>query len=135
MTKLNLYFNFIINNGVENFENISEKDKNAIILILEKLDLYIDNLDILKYFSKKNIINYQVQYWLIKEIYYSEYKMFLSKMTRNQFIFRYLKATKYIDFKNDLQGFVKYFIRCLQEEMEVSNGINDRKSKTASRKK
>ena len=135
ITKLNLYFNFIINNGIENFENVSQEDKKAIILILKRLDLYIDNLGILKYFSDEKLIDYQDQYWLIKEIYFSEYTMFLSKRTRNQFIFRYLKAMKYIDFKNDLQGFVKYFFRCLQEEMEVSNGINDRKSKTTSRKK
>ena len=135
ITKLNLYFNFIINNGIENFENISQDDKKAIILILKRLDLYIDNLDILKYFSEEKLIDYQVQYWLIKEIYFSEYKIFLSKITRKQFIFRYLKAMKYINFRNDLQGFVKYFFRCLQEEMEVSNGINDRKGKTISRKK
>ena len=135
ITKLNLYFNYIINNGVENFENVSNKDKKILIAILEKLDLYISNIDILNYFTEEKLLDYQLQYWLIKEIYFSSYKIFLGKITRNQFIFRYLKAMKYIDFKKDLDGFVKYFLRCIQEEMEVQNGINDRKSKITRRKR
>lgn len=102
---------------------------------MEKLDLYISNIDILNYFTQEKLLDYQLQYWLIKEIYFSSYKIFLGKITRNQFIFRYLKAMKYIDFKKDLDGFVKYFLRCIQEEMEVQNGINDRKSKITRRKR
>lgn len=102
---------------------------------MKKLDLYISNVDILNYFTQEKLLDYQLQYWLIKEIYFSSYKIFLGKMTRNQFVFRYLKAMKYIDFKEDLDGFVKYFLRCIQEEMEVQNGINDRKSKITRRKR
>lgn len=131
ITKLNLYFNYIINNnGVSNFENMQPVDKDCIISVLKRLDLYIDDVKILKMLPDYQYFNYKMQYWCIHEIYFSPYKLFLNTMTRKQFLFRYFKAQKYGDLNHlNYEEFVKYFMRCIQEEMEASNKINDRKSK------
>ena len=42
ITKLNLYFIYIIYNKGSQFKNIVEADKKAIVAILKKLELYID---------------------------------------------------------------------------------------------
>lgn len=104
-------------------------DKDSIIAVLKKLDLYIDNPQILAWMSEHIKLNYKMQYWLIHEIYYSPYKLFLNQMTRKQFLFRYSKAKKYASMKKlNIDEFIKYFMRCIQEEMEATNKINDRKS-------
>lgn len=129
-TKLNLLFNYIIYNSPEkNFENITSSDKQAIIKILKKLDIYVQNTEILQYFSESQKFEYELQYWAIKELYYSPYKIFLGKLTKQQFIFRFYKAKKYMDYSNcSIYEFSSYFIRCVQEEMEGGNNINDRKN-------
>lgn len=105
-------------------------DKDSIIVVLKRLDLYIENPLVLKNMSSHIILDFQMQYWLIHEIYFSPYKIFLNTITRKQFLFRYAKAKKYAN-KNHIgtaKKFIKYFMRCIQEEMEATNKINDRKS-------
>ena len=129
-TKLNLLFNYIIyNNAHKNFENVSQEDRQVIIKILQKLNIYIGNTGIIQYFSEIQKFEYELQYWAIKELYYSPYKVFLNNLTREQFLFRFCKAKKYMDYYNcSIYEFSSYFIRCIQEEMEGGNGINDRKN-------
>lgn len=129
ITKLNLFFNYIINNNnsVENFENMKQDEKEAIVNLLKRLDLYIDNVNILELMPESEIKRYKIQYWLIHEIYYSPYKIFLVNLSRKQFFFRYYKALKYMNNCN-LYEFISYFMRCVQEELEKSNEISDRKS-------
>lgn len=105
-------------------------DKDSIVLVLKRLDLYIENPRIMKYMDKKIVQDFKMQYWIIHEIYFSPYKMFLNTITRKQFLFRYEKAKKYATLNNmaTAEGFIKYFMRCIQEEMEATNKINDRKS-------
>ena len=131
ITKLDVYFNYIINNkGEQKFENMKPVDKDSIVLVLKRLDLYIGNPGIMKYMDIRVKQDYKVQYWLIHEIYFSPYKMFLNTMTREQFLFRYSKAKKYAQLNHmcTAEKFIKYFMRCIQEEMEATNKINDRKS-------
>lgn len=131
ITKLDVYFNYIINNkGEQKFENMKPVDKDSIVLVLKRLDLYIGNPGIMKYMDIRVKQDYKVQYWLIHEIYFSSYKMFLNTMTREQFLFRYSKAKKYAQLNHmcTAEKFIKYFMRCIQEEMEATNKINDRKS-------
>ena len=106
-------------------------DKDSIVLVLKKMDLYIDNSRILNLMPEHQKIDYKMQYWLIHEIYFSPYKMFLNTITRKQFLFRYSKAKKYADLNHmsTAEKFIRYFMRCIQEEMEATNKINDRKSK------
>lgn len=107
---------------------MKDVDKRTIIKHLKKLDLYIDNLEVLEVFPESQINMYKIFYWLIHEIYYSPYRIFLNKLTREQFLFRYYKAKKYMSNENGLDEFIRYFMRCIQEEMERGNKINDRKS-------
>ena len=131
ITKLDLYFNYIINNNSQlEFENMSVAEKETIISTLKRLDLYIDNPKILDWMSEEQKSDYKMQYWLIHELYFSPYKMFLNTITRKQFLFRYLKTKKYADLNHmsSAKKFIKYFMRCIQEEMEATNKIYDRKS-------
>lgn len=128
ITKLNILFNYIIYNAQEKFENMASSDRQAIIKILQKLNIYIDNAEILQYFSESKKFEYELQYWAIKELYYSPYKVLLDKLTRQQFLFRFYKAKKYMDLsKCSIYEFSSYFIRCVQGEMEKGGKINDRK--------
>lgn len=131
ITTLDLYFNYIINNNSEqNFQEMTTVDKDSIILVLKRLELYFENPMILKKMSGQVVSDFKMQYWLIHEIYFSPYKIFLNTITRKQFLHRYAKAKKYADINHmsTCTRFIKYFMRCIQEEMEATNNINDRKS-------
>ncbi len=130
ITKLDLLFNYLIyNNAQKKFEDISQNEKDAIVKILKRLDIFIENPSIvLKYFSEEQKLEYKIQYWAIKEIYFSSLSIFLNDLTREQFILRFLKAKKYMKNSNSINEFLNYFIFCLQEEMAAAHKIADRKS-------
>lgn len=116
ITILYLYFNYIINNGVSNFQNITEDDKKTIITLLKRMQLYIENKDILKYMTEERLIELQIQYWAIKEIYFSPYKVFLKNLTQERITFRFLKTKQYVDMYKQPYKFLNYFIKSLQED-------------------
>ena len=92
------------------------------------MDLFIDNPDILQYFSEQKLYEYQLQYWAVKEIYFSPDKAFLINFNSKQFAFRFLKAKKYMDIKKcSIYEFLAYFIQCLKNEMQKGAKINDKK--------
>jgi hypothetical protein len=68
--------------------------------------------------SKEQIQDTKIQYWTVKELYKSPYKIFLDKLNRENFIFKYLQSKKYIkqdpEFKEDI---VKYFIKIVQTDL------------------
>lgn len=112
--------NFIIiyqKNGTK-FESLKESEKEGIIQNLKKVEIYIENQSILEYMTEEQIRDLKIQYWTIKEIYKGPYKVFLKNLTREQFLFKYLQAKKYIkqekEFKEDI---VKYFIKILQADL------------------
>lgn len=122
-----MLFNYIIYNKPY-FENFAETDHQAIINILKKLEIFIDNPGILKYFSESQMLEYKLQYWAIKEIYFSPHRVFLNELTEKQFIYRFHKAKKYMDYTQcSIYEFIAYFIHCVQEEMEIGGKVNDRK--------
>lgn len=118
-TKLNNLFIYIIS-GQKNEEKISEEDRQAIITCLQNLDLYFSNIDILKYLTDEKQLEYELQYWTIKEIYFSPYKIYLKSMTRTKFLFKYLQTQKYINLDNESKiiDFIRYFIKILREDFE-----------------
>ena len=69
ITKLNLYFIYIIYNKGSQFKNIAEADKKAIVAILKKLELYIDEPTILEYMTEEQLLELKIQYWVIKELF------------------------------------------------------------------
>lgn len=92
-------------------------DKPGLIHILEKLEIYINNIEVLEYMSPEQQLDLKMQYWVIKEIYNSPHKALLSKLNRNNFLFRFLKVKRYKDY-TDLEDFTAYFIKCLQNYLE-----------------
>ena len=121
ITILDLYFNYIINNQSENFLNLNAEDKKAIITILKKLDLYIQNIQILEYMQNEQILELKIQYWVIKELYLSPYKIYLKDLTRERFLFRFLKSKKYVPV-SDIYRFLNYFIKSMQEDLKRKEG-------------
>lgn len=123
-TKLNLFFNYISNEEAE-FDGISQSQKEGIIRILKDLEIYINPLADLSCLPSNYIEDAKVQYWVIKEIYFSEYKVYLNDLKRNDFMFRYLKTQKYMEAKEnyDEEEFVSYFITCLHDEMKGEKNV------------
>lgn len=122
-TKLNNLFIYMIN-GQKNDENISEDDRTAIIIHLKRLELYFTDIETLNYIPSERILEYELQYWTIKELYFSPYKVYLNALTRDKFLLKFLQTQKYIKIDNEskLTDFISYFIKSLREELK--NGGN-----------
>lgn len=128
-TKLNLLFNYINNTSTEKFENIkfddveiyenlgiSKADRKPLINILKHLDLYIDNVDILNFMSEDRILDFKIQYWIIKDLYRSSYRTLLNYISKETFKFRFAKAKENKDYSN-IKEFIAYSIKCMQNEL------------------
>lgn len=116
--KLNYYFNYIYNNE-QNFEGISAEQKNGIIHLLEKLGIYISNMQTLKYLKDEQLLEIKIQYWTIKELYLSSYVVYLNQLTPTKFLNKFLLAKEYIQLTKDtLTDFVNYFIKILRNEFD-----------------
>lgn len=115
-TKINNLFLYLINKDKRKIsEEIDEGQTEGIINILKKLDIYIDNIKALKYLDNENLQDYKNQYWSIKELYISSYGVFLQKLDRNQFLFKYKEAKKNTIKKGKTnEDLINYFIRSLQ---------------------
>lgn len=81
--------------------------------------MFVENTDILQYTPENQILDWKIMYWVVKEIYCSPHTCLLSKISKDKFRFRFLKAKKYKDY-SDLEDFTAYFIKCLQNELEVA---------------
>lgn len=120
ITTLHLYFNYINKNlYAEKFPEIDIKDKENIKKILRKLDLLIINDQILQYFSEEQLLESEVEYFTINELYFSPYRIFLNDLTREDFMLKLLKTKKYIGLtKENVKRFIDYFIKCLREKAD-----------------
>lgn len=131
-TKLNMFFNYI-SNGEAEFDGISSSQKQGIIVALQKLEIYINPSVDLSCLPSDYVTDAKIQYWVVKELYFSEYKVFLNNLTRGDFMFRYLKTKKYMEMATrgyDVEEFVSYFITCLHDEMKGEKNVD----KTRNRK-
>ena len=65
------------------------------------------------------------------ELYLSPYKIYLDKIKRDDFLFRFLKTKQYVDYSTgtdeDLKHFVGYFIKSLMEELKEKGGNYEHK--------
>jgi len=118
-TKLNLFFNYIYDEEAE-FDGISSSQKQGIIIALQRLETYINPTVDLSCLPSDYVGDAKLQYWVVKELYFSEYKVYLNDLTRKDFLFRYLKTKKYMESKKEysIKEFVSYFIVCLHDEMK-----------------
>ena len=120
ITILYLLFNYLINNSTqENFlmcegKEITLQDKQSIIATLKRLDIYM-NKELLKTYPAANLLDIEIQYYAITELYFSPFKVYLNTLTRDEFVLRFLKTKKYISDGN-IVYFINYFIKSLQEE-------------------
>ena len=113
-------------NGQKNDENISEVNRQAIIIHLKRLELYFANIETLNIIPKEKILEYELQYWTIKELYFSPYKVYLNTMTRTKFLLKFLQTQKYITIDNEdkITDFISYFIKILRKEFEKGENNN-----------
>lgn len=122
ITILYLLFNFI--NKGENanfFKDISEDQRIGIQNCLKRLDIFIKNDDILEYFDDQQKLEATIKYYVIKEIYFSPYKVILNNLTSDEFMLKFLKAKKYVNIYNQEDGiykFINYFIKALREKID-----------------
>lgn len=121
-TKLNNLFIYMIN-GQKNDENISDTDRAAIITRLQALELYTTSIGCI---PEKMLFELKLQYWTIKELYFSPYKIYLNTMTRTKFLLKFLQTQKYITIDNEdkLTDFISYFIKILREDFEKGENNN-----------
>ena len=47
------------------------------------------------------MLEIEIQYYAIKELYFSPYKIFLNSMTKEDFILKFYKTEKYIGLSKD----------------------------------
>lgn len=128
ITILYLLFNYLINNSTqENFlmcegKEITLQDKQSIIATLKRLDIYMSQ-ELLKTYPAGNLLDIEIQYYAITELYFSPFKIYLNSLTRDEFILRFLKTKKYIK-DGDIVYFINYFIKSLQEEFIKKGELN-----------
>lgn len=86
---------------------------------MEKLGIYIENSQTLKYLSDKQLLEIKIQYWVVKELYLSSYVVYLNKLTPEKFWNKYLLTKEYIELTEEtLTDFVNYFIKILRNEFD-----------------
>ena len=115
-TQLNLFFNYILNLE-EKFEDIQEADKIAIISIIKKLDIFVP-FDYIYMFTEEKLLDLKIQYWTIKELHFSPYKIYLKDLKEDVFMLKYLQSKEriQIDSESKITELVSYFIKCLINE-------------------
>ncbi len=118
--KLNIFFNYINKGNVKNFENIGEEDKKNIRYWLTNMDLLVspEVQTILE--SNNRLLEYEIYYWAIKELYYSPYKGFLCKLTRQKLQEVYLRTIKYVTLAQQenytVLDVINYLMKSLENE-------------------
>ena len=125
-TKLNLLFNYIINNADGEKIGLKEKDRSCLVRIFKQLDIYISNENTCGLMSEQYVQDLKIMMWSIKEIYQSPYKILLNDLNNKQLVHKFLKTKKYIVEKKQnyrLEEVISYFIVCLQDEFERRNDI------------
>ncbi|MBQ3408935.1 MAG: helix-turn-helix domain-containing protein [Clostridia bacterium] len=128
ITKLNLLFNYINNNkcDLENLKifnfnclNIHRENRSGIINILKRLNCYVDNENVLDLMPEDKVFDLKIMYWAIKELYESPHRTLLQNLTEDKLKLRLLKSKKYMQ-NHSLNSFIKYFMKCLQNEIEAA---------------
>lgn len=127
ITILYLLFNFI--NKGENanfFKDISESQRIGIQNYLKKLDVFVPNYEVLKYFNDTKTLEISIQYYVVKELYFSSYRVILSQLTKEEFMLKFLKTKKYVDLKNEsIKKFINYFIKTLKQKIDRGFEISE----------
>lgn len=133
-TRLDVFFNYLSNSRTDFFEDgsrtINAKDKISIIMNLKRLEIYIDNLEILSLYSEQSLLQAKMFYWIIKEIYFRPSGRYLKNLTNNMLAYKYLKAKQYTNAveKFDIEKIIAYTIKSIENELierSEKNGKNN----------
>ena len=116
ITILDCYFNYINNSNAKKFENITAMDKVNLIETLIRLGLFVKNEEAIKPMTIEAKQDLKLQYWILKELHFSAYRVYLNKMTREQFLLRFYKAKKYVNPNQNIYKFLNYAIKSLQQD-------------------
>lgn len=124
-TKLNFIFNYIneyVLKSTLDFSQSKEEQKEQarmflVINTLKKLELLMKDKKTFSFMTPESQLDLLIQYYVIDEFSKSPYNFLLYKLNRENFCLKYRKAEKYMS-KDNLEGFVGYFITCLQEELK-----------------
>lgn len=113
---------------IKNFQNIQDDQRDGIINILTKMEIYMPQKFILDdteikvthgYFPTEKIFSLEVQYWVIKELYFSPYRIYLNDLDRKIFMLKLLKTEKYCgDPAENPILFINYYIKCIMEHFD-----------------
>lgn len=106
-----------VRNRAEKFEDLTDKDRRAIAMILERLEIYIEDDSIL---PENKIFELQLKYYAITELYRSSYKIYINDIDEKLFTLKFLDAQKYcpICVEEDISKFMGYLIVCLRKELK-----------------
>ena len=77
------------------------------------------NEDVLDLMPQEKVCDLKIIYWCVKELYESPHRALLHKLDKDKLNLRLLKTKKYMSDAN-LNDFIKYFMTCLQKELEVA---------------
>lgn len=111
---ITLEYYYYLQGKNQNFENLTEQDKNNMISSLKHLDIFVDNDSTL---TEERRIDCAFQYWAIKEILSSSHKVYFKFLSRELFFEKYFKTCSYKN-KNDTKDFLDYFIKTLKNELQ-----------------
>ena len=126
-TKLNLLFNYLNNGQADFFEDnnrtINAKEKIAIIMNLKRLDLYVENPEVLNLYTEQSLIQTKIFYWIIKELYFRPAGIYLKDLSNNLLAYKYLKAKQYTNAaeKFDIEAIISYTITSVENELIERN--------------
>lgn len=116
-TTLNVFFDYIYNKEAD-FEGISKSQRQGIIVILKKLEIYLEKQEHIKSLPTEMAKEVKIQYWVVKELYFSSYAVFLNELDKKTFAFCYLQTKRYMDEKHTEGEIISYFIKCLRNELK-----------------
>ena len=99
---------------------LKESDREILIGILQRLELYVENKKAYDLMPADKLMDQKFMIWGIKEIYQSPHNVLLGKLKRDKMLLKYTKTKEYITQKSDYQliEIISYYIVCLHEELE-----------------
>lgn len=117
--KLNSLYKYI-NKGEGKIENVTTEDRKNILILLKKMDLLVSDEAEPVIIETNRLLKFKIYYWVIKELYFSSYREYLRKLTKETLNIKYLNSLKYVQKKPNytILDLLNYLIKCLEYEAE-----------------
>ena len=120
-TRIDRFFNYIINNKGEGSKIFTEEEKEEFWNILKKLEFdYTDEL--IKIFTQENIEKLKIIIYSLKELYKSSKSKLINRIKREDIISVYdnckIKQVEYEGTINEIKNFFEYYYVSLVKSLE-----------------